>query len=118
MTLGPDGAIDGTARYSMTSNMEIPVRNQLAAASSTNELAQRLLSNTPEGGFGTLDASDPQDLLHPLQLSGQWHSAMAVNVEGRQIFVHVPVGLDMYPAVQQRGKLSRLASATLLCLLM
>ncbi|MGD0430387.1 MAG: DUF3857 domain-containing protein [Acetobacteraceae bacterium] len=106
LTLNADGAIGGTAHYAMTPNMEVGVRYQLAGASSLSDLAQHRLIYTPEGGFGAFESSSPTDLSKPLELSATWHSPMAVNVQGQDTFLRVPAGLDMYPPVQERAKLS------------
>jgi len=106
LTLNADGAIGGTAHYAMTPNMEVGVRYQLAGASSLSDLAQHRLIYTPEGGFGAFESSSPTDLSKPLELSATWHSPMAVNVQGQDTFLRVPAGLDMYPPVRERAKLS------------
>jgi transglutaminase-like putative cysteine protease len=106
LTLGADGALDGTAHFTMAPNVEIPVRHSLASASSMSDMAQRMLVYTPEGGFGGFEASDPRDLSQPLVLTATWHSPMAVNVQERNIFLRVPIGLDMYPLSRERSKLS------------
>ena len=59
LALAPDGSIDGTARFTMTPNMEIWARNELATAPSLTELAQRMLATTPEGGFGAFEVHRP-----------------------------------------------------------
>jgi hypothetical protein len=106
LTLNADGAIDGTAHYAMTPNMEVGIRYQLAGASSMSDLAQQRLIYTPEGGFGEFESSNPVDLSKPLELSATWHSPMAVNVQGQDTFLRVPTGLDMYPPGRERAKLS------------
>ncbi len=99
-------AIDGTARFTMAPNMEIPARAMLTEAASLTVLAERILAATPEGGFGGFTSSDPRDLLRPLTLAATWHSPMAVNVQDRETFLRVPAGLDLYSPVRQRAKLS------------
>jgi hypothetical protein len=106
MTLGADGTIDGTARFAMTPNMEIWARNELTAAPSLTELAQRTLAATPEGGFGTFDSSDPLDLGHELKLTATWHSRQAVDTRDSETFPRVPAGPDLYPVVRERAKLT------------
>ncbi len=106
LVLGADGAIDGTARYAMTPNMEIEARNALTSATSLSYLAQNLLARTPEGGFGDFATSDPLDLSQPLDLSASWHSKLAVHVGELETFLRVPIGMDLYPPVRERAKLS------------
>ena len=104
-TLAMNGSIDGAAQFTMGPNAEIPARSSVAEATSLTDLAQRLLGRTPEGGFGAFQASDPRNLLLPLALSATWHSPMAVNAQGREVFLRVPQGPDLYPPEQQRAKL-------------
>ena len=106
VNLDMDGTIDGTARYAMTPNAEIHVRNWLATASSYSDLARQVLAFTPEGGFGEFEASDPQDIGIPLALAGPWHSPHAVNTQDGETFLRVPSGLDVYPPYRDRHKLS------------
>jgi hypothetical protein len=65
-----------------------------------------MLSITPEGGFGDFETSDPLDLSRPIGLSSTWHSKLAVDVGELETFIRVPVGLDLYPPVREREKLS------------
>jgi transglutaminase-like putative cysteine protease len=106
LSLSADGALDGNARFIMAPNVETPVRHSLTTASSMRDMAQRMLVYTPEGGFGGFESSDPHDLSQPLALSATWHSPMAVNVQERNTFLRVPIGLDMYPLGRERTKLS------------
>lgn len=105
LTLTADGAIDGVAHYAMTPNMEIEARGALTGATSMSELAQRVLSGTPEGGFGAFETSDPLDLSRPLEMSATWHSKLAEDVGALETFLRIPIGLDLYPAVRERSKL-------------
>jgi transglutaminase-like putative cysteine protease len=104
LTLNPDGTIDGTAHYAMAPNMEVAARNCLTGSSSLRELAERVLENTPEGGYGNFESSDPLDLSRPLELASNWHSKFAVDVGELETFLRVPSGLDLYPASRERGE--------------
>jgi Domain of Unknown Function with PDB structure (DUF3857)/Transglutaminase-like superfamily/Domain of Unknown Function with PDB structure (DUF3858) len=106
LTLSADGTVEGAARYAMTPNMEIEARNALNGTTSLNSLAQRILASTPEGGFGNFESSDPQDLSRSLDLSSSWHSKLAVDVGELETFLRIPIGLDLYPPVRERAKLS------------
>jgi len=105
LTLSEDGSIDGTARFAMTPNVEIQARNVLTGASSLTDLARHFLAATPEGGIGTFESSDPLDLGHKLELSATWHSRVAVDTRGRETFLQVPAGPDLYPISRERAKL-------------
>lgn len=106
LVLGVDGTIKGHADFAMTANGEVGIRNALASTSSTTKLAESLLSRTLEGGFGDVVSSNPRDLTRPLALSADWSSPHAVNLIGRDIFLRVPVGPDLAPPSEMRGKLS------------
>ena len=106
LALAPDGSIDGTARFTMTPNMEIWARNELATAPSLTELAQRMLATTPEGGFGAFESTDPLDLSRALDLGATWHSRLAVDTRDRDTFPRVPAGPDLYSVVRERAKLT------------
>ena len=106
ISIGADGTIDGTATFTMSPNNEIMVRGWLSTASSTTDMARRILGGTPEGGFGDYTASDPRDILNPLTLSGHWHSPHAVNPQENWMFLRVPGGIDIYSPLWDRVKLS------------
>lgn len=106
LTLTPDGAIDGTATYTMSPNTEEFARSMVSGASSMTDLAERLLQRTIEGGFGTMRAGDPRDLSKPFALSASWHSAHVVNEQGGQVYLRVPPGPDLLPPGFERDKIS------------
>ena len=106
LSLTVDGAIDGTASYEMSPNIEEPARAMVSSASSTTDLAERLLQRTLEGGFGTMEAGDPRDLSRPFTLSASWHSAHAVNAQGDMIYLRVPAGPDPLPPGLERAKIT------------
>ena len=106
LILGMDGSIKGHAEFTMTAHGEGGIRSALASASSTTKLAETLLSRTLEGGFGDIASSNPRDLSRPLVLSADWLSPYAVNPAGQEIFLRVPVGPDLAPPAEMRGKLS------------
>ena len=106
LTLNGDGAIDGTAHYTMTPNMEIGTRAALTGATSMNDLAQRVLASTPEGGFGTFETSDPLNLTRPLEMSSTWaQPARRGCWRIGDVPSRVPIGLDLHPVLHQRAKL-------------
>jgi len=94
ITLNADGRIDGESRFSMDANIEIGAREDVAAASSTRELAERMLAATPEGGFGELDASDPKDLAHPFAVQASWSSPHGIAFQDGEAYFSTPTGVD------------------------
>ncbi len=107
VTLNADGRIDGESRFSMDANIEIGAREDVAAASSTRELAERMLAATPEGGYGELDASDPKDLAHPFAVEASWSSPHGVAFQDGEAYFSTPTGVDFeQPASLLRPYLS------------
>lgn len=106
LVLATDGTVKGHADYSMTPNGEVSIRSALASTSSTTKLAEALLGRTLEGGFGDVTSSNPRDLSRTLSLSAEWSSPHAVNPAGHDVYLRVPVGPDLAPPSEMRGKLS------------
>jgi transglutaminase-like putative cysteine protease len=94
ITLNADGRIDGESRFAMDANIEIGAREDVAAAPSTRELAERMLAATPEGGFGELEASDPKDLAHPFAVQASWSSPHGVAFQDGEAYFSTPTGVD------------------------
>ena len=87
VTLDSDGAIQGAAKFTLSADLESMVRAAVAGADSRQELPDRLLAGTPEGGFGTYSSSNPRDLSQPLSLVATWRSPHAVSFRNRQAYV-------------------------------
>ncbi len=62
----------------------------------------RLLSYTPEGGTGTLETSNLNDLDRPVTLKAKWDSPDAINV-GKKIYFSTPAGIDIQNPLQFRS---------------
>jgi transglutaminase-like putative cysteine protease len=101
-----DGQVNGAATLAMSANLESMARSAVAGASSTRDLAERLLSGTPEGGFGQLSTSNPRDLSHPFSMVATWQSPHGVTFAGQEAYMQVPAGLDIDPPSQLRAYLS------------
>ena len=93
----PDGTLDGSATLATSANLDSGMRNAVASAASTRELAERLLSNTAEGGFGEFKTSDPRDLTTPLSIAATWTSPHGITFQGRKAYMPVPTGPDLRP---------------------
>ena len=106
VVIEPDGSVSGVANLSMTGNIESMMRALVVQSFSTRDLAERLLTNTPEGGFGSFSTSGPRDLDTPFTMVGTWRSPHAVATGSRSIFMTVPVGLDVNPPSRLRQFLS------------
>ncbi len=107
VTVDEDGTIDGATKFVLSANLESMVRGAVASADSPQELPDRLLAATPEGGFGTFSSSSPRDLSQPFSLVATWHSPHAVSFQERQAYMTTPVGPDVDPPIRLRKFLSR-----------
>jgi hypothetical protein len=82
--IGADGTITGTATVVPSANLEAAARSAITQQSSPRDIAERVLANTPEGGFGSFDTSDPRDLSAPFEMRATWHSPRGVTFDGRE----------------------------------
>ncbi|CAH2604152.1 conserved exported protein of unknown function [Rhodovastum atsumiense] len=101
-----EGNIDGSAGYVLSPNVDTGFRSWLANASSPRDLAERLLLGTPEGGFGSLQASDPRDLGTPLAVTATWRSPHGVTFRDGAAAITIPAGPDIKPVYGLRRYLS------------
>ena len=106
VAIDADGNIEGHARWTLSPNVDTNLRSYLANSSSPHELLERVLLNTPEGGFGNFTASDPRDLATPLSLSATWHSPRGVTLRDADAAITVPTGPDVEPVTHLRRYLS------------
>lgn len=102
LALAEDGTLVGTANVAPASDMESAARAAIAQSATPQDLAERLLGATPEGGFGEFHADNPRDLSAPFTLTAAWRSPHAVVMEGRHAYLTVPVGPDLNPIVSLR----------------
>jgi hypothetical protein len=107
LRLDGEGTMTGTAEYEMSPAVETSLRRVLSTVPSMPAFAVQLLAIAGDGGTGTLELSDPKDLLAPLRISASWESPMAVNPQGGEVYLRVPLGLDLHPLSEQRGKLAQ-----------
>jgi hypothetical protein len=101
-----DGSLDGTTTLTLSAELESSVRAAVEQSISPEDLAERVLANTPEGGAGTFLNSDPRDLSRPFSVAGTWHSPHGLLFEGANAYMTTPVGLDMQPPGRLRQYLS------------
>jgi len=102
---GP-GPAAGTAAISSSPSLDGRMRAMVAGASSMTDLAERLLSATPEGGYGLLTSSDPRALDQPFKATVTWTSPHGISFQGADAYLRVPAGPDIEPASRLRAKLS------------
>jgi transglutaminase-like putative cysteine protease len=103
----PDGTIEGTADIAMSAYGEAAVRSAVANASSTADLAEQILRNTPEGGFGDFATSAPRDLSIPFKITVHWRSLHGAPPCCDPAPIPVPAGLDLSRPSLLRQYLSR-----------
>ncbi|MEN5083244.1 DUF3857 and transglutaminase domain-containing protein [Bosea sp. TWI1241] len=97
MTVAADGTVTGTGRITASAGVDPVLRSALAASGRPEDLAARLLLPTPEGGYGSLHASDPRDLARPLQIETRWTSPHGVVAARPATYMTVPLGIDLTP---------------------
>ncbi|WP_179283281.1 DUF3857 domain-containing transglutaminase family protein [Bordetella genomosp. 9] len=107
VSIAADGTVSGTNATTASPRLESLLRGAVATGGSPETLGDRLLAPTPEGGFGTLHASDPRDLSRPLTLSGRWRSPHGVVRAAPATYMTVPLGIDLTPHGNMRAYLAR-----------
>jgi transglutaminase-like putative cysteine protease len=106
LDLALDGTVQGHAVLNLSPSIDSSYRRMVAHALSPQDLAQRLLDDTPEGGFGTVTSSDPRDLDSKFSMVADWRSPHAVSLRDGAGFAAVPAGIDVEPPASLRGLLS------------
>jgi transglutaminase-like putative cysteine protease len=107
LSIAADGTVSGANTMTASPRLEAPLRRAVATAGPPEALGSRLLAPTPEGGFGSLHASDPRDLSTSLKLSGRWNSPHGVVRAAPSTYMTVPLGIDMTPSGDMRAYLAR-----------
>ncbi len=102
-----DGTIEASAAMTMSAFIESSLRGAVAGASSTTDLADQVLRNTPEGGFGDFVTSSPRDLSKPFTVHAAWRSPHGVPTGSGTVAMQVPAGLDITRPALQRVYLTR-----------
>jgi Domain of Unknown Function with PDB structure (DUF3857)/Domain of Unknown Function with PDB structure (DUF3858)/Transglutaminase-like superfamily len=97
----PDGTIEGEGEMNFAGSLNSAMRSSLIGDTS-EKLAHQLLSETPEGGTGTLEKSDLQNLDLPVTIKSKWNSPFAVDI-GKKIYFATPVGINVYNPQYLRG---------------
>ena len=104
--LAPDGTLAGAANFTTAANLDSAIRGAMAGSASPRELAERVLNNTAEGGFGEFHTSDPRDLEQPFDLVATWNSPHGITFQGRHAYVVMPTGPDLRPPHSMRAYLA------------
>ena len=106
VSIDAEGNIEGSAAWTLSPNMDAMFRAYLATARSPQDLLERVLLSTPEGGFGRFSTSDPRDLATPLAVTANWRSPRGVTFRDADAAITVPSGPDMEPSYRLRRFLS------------
>jgi hypothetical protein len=101
-----DGTLEGEAHITLSASLDSGMRTAMANAATPRDLADRLLSYTPEGGTGELRTANPRNLDQPLDVAATWRSPHGVAFQGRQAFMNVPGGVDIEAPSRLRQYLS------------
>jgi hypothetical protein len=104
--VGADGSVSGSTWIAVEGRPAVRLRAALAGEASPDELAGELLARSPEGGFGRIESSDPNDLNVPLRCSGTWRTDGVVSV-GPDTWFTAPAGLDFVNVQKAREFLSQ-----------
>jgi hypothetical protein len=108
ITLLRDGTIKGSGQLRTEADLEAGARAAIAQAETPQEVANRVLDGTPEGGFGTFTTSDPRDLTAPFELDATWTSRHGVTLDAASAYFALPTGPDL----ESPARLRHLLSAT------
>ncbi|MFC4174211.1 DUF3858 domain-containing protein [Microvirga sp. GCM10011540] len=104
--LSPDGMIAGSKVIGTSGRADTVIRSAVANARSPQDLATRLISQSPEGGFGVVHADNPRSLATVLSLKAEWTSPHGVVMTGKTVPFSIPVGIDFLPYQTFRQYLS------------
>lgn len=110
LAIDPSGTVTGNTTLNAAPRPETALRRAVATGGSPQALATRLLAPTPEGGFGSIHASNPRDLSQPLRLTGNWTSPHGVVPAGSTVYMTIPLGIDMTPSGDLRAYLAATGS--------
>ena len=106
MDLAEDGDVTGHAVLAVSASIDSASRRMVAHALSPEDLAERLLAETPEGGYGTVTGSDPRDLDTAFSMQADWQSPHAVALHGGSGYAAIPTGIDIEQPAALRGLLN------------
>ncbi len=101
ITLQDNGETQGQSTIKTTGMINNKMRALMNNTLSTQKLADSLLAETPEGGTGNLNSTDPHDLNHDMVIQTQWRSPFAFNVN-HAIYFTIPYGIDYFSPSQLR----------------
>ena len=87
-----NATIKGQSYFKYFGNLNSTNRKYFAS-DTPKQIANKILADTPEGGTGTLETSDLNNLDLPVTVKAQWSSPYAVNMEN-QIYLTTPVGIN------------------------
>ncbi len=94
LQLQDNGEVIGQGSIKTTGNLNNQLRRTVNMTSSMQKLADRLLSETIEGGTGMIFPSDAHDLDHDMFTRMQWHSPFALSMHNQYIYFSIPFGVD------------------------
>ncbi|MCU0566813.1 MAG: DUF3857 domain-containing protein [Oculatellaceae cyanobacterium Prado106] len=101
LTIAPDGSIQGQSNLQFSGDFNNWVRPYFAS-DTPEKIANDLLAYTPEGGNGTLQWSDLDQLDQSVTAQGQWSSPYGISM-GQQVYLTTPTGIDLYHLSRLRG---------------
>jgi hypothetical protein len=106
LALDADGTVSGHATLALSPSIDSASRRMMAHALSPQDLAGRLLEDTPEGGYGTVRSTDPRDLDTHFTITADWRSPHAIPLHNGAGYAALPAGIDLEQPASLRGLLS------------
>ncbi len=92
VTISADGTVNGESELKFLGNFNSSMRRYFSS-NTPEQIANELLSRTPEGGTGTLETSQLDNLDQPMVVNSKWSSPYAIDM-GKEIYFTTPVGID------------------------
>ncbi|MBP5974810.1 DUF3857 domain-containing protein [Brasilonema sp. CT11] len=101
ITIANDGSINGQSEVQYFGSINSLYRRYFAS-DKPDQIINKLLAATPEGGSGSLETSDLNNLDQPVTVKGKWLSPYAVSID-KQIYFSTPFGISTINPQSLRG---------------
>ncbi|MBW4522712.1 MAG: DUF3857 domain-containing protein [Scytolyngbya sp. HA4215-MV1] len=101
ITIANDGTVDGTGEITVIGTINHSIRS-LFVSDSAEKIANEILAQTPEGGFGRIIPLKLDNLAQSPILKTQWSSPYAITLRNWTSF-SVPIGVDLENPHHLRG---------------
>jgi transglutaminase-like putative cysteine protease len=92
ITIASDGGITGKSKLQFNGDFSSAARSTFVAAI-PKQIADQLLAQTPEGGHGSLEVQNLDQLDQSVAATGKWSSPYGVQM-GKRVYLSTPLGID------------------------